>query len=73
MRRGTHFGRWFNRADNDVFRAEALDLPSGRLADALADGQKPNHAGHADEDTQHGQERPQGMQREALEAELQGA
>ena len=34
---------------------------------------QPNHAGHADEDAQHRQQRPQGVQEQALDAQLPGA
>lgn len=43
---------WLERADHDRVSAEALDLLLGFDANAFADGQQPNNAGHPDEDTE---------------------
>ena len=61
------------RADHDVVGPQALDLLLGLDADPFADGQQPDHAGDADEDPQHRQQRPQGVHEQALDAQLPGS
>ena len=68
-----HLAGRFDRADDNVIGPEPLDLLLCFETDPLADGQQPNHAGHADEDAQHRQERSQGVQQQALDAELPGS
>ena len=48
------FTRWLDRANHDRIGAQALDLLLSFLANAFANCKQPNHAGHTDEDTEHG-------------------
>ena len=58
------------RTDDHVAGAQILDLLLDPQANAFADRQQPNDAGDADENPQHGQQRPQRMHQQTLESRL---
>ena len=68
-----HLAGRFLRPHDDVVGPQPFDLLLRLAADPLADGQKPDHARHADEDPQHRQQRAERMERQALDAQPPGA
>ena len=55
------FTGWFYGTNHNRVGTQALDLALRLAADAFANGKQPNHAGDTDKDTQHGQQRSQGV------------
>ena len=59
--------------NDDIIRAETLDLFLRLEADSFADGHEPNDAGHADKNAEHRQHGAHGMQQKTFDAQLKCA
>ncbi|MNC99213.1 hypothetical protein D3C83_174180 [compost metagenome] len=59
------------RADDDVPRAQLLDVRQRLALVALADGDAGDHRRHADDDAQRGEDRPQLVQHEVGQAQAE--
>ena len=64
--------RRLDRVDNDVLRAQKLDHPHLVGRGALADGEHTDHRGHTEDDAQRREQRPQLVQPQIRQPELEG-
>ena len=69
---GHLLARRLDGPNHDRVGPEALDLTLGFVTDPFGDRQQPNHAGHADEDPQDGQDRTHRVKPQAFDPELNG-
>ena len=68
LRTATRIASGLDAFHNDVAGTQFLDLPLSLFADTFAQCHQPNDRRHANQNSEHGQRRSQGMHSERLEA-----